>query len=101
MMLVSLDNGKKAVELFEKEPEGTFDAILMDIQMPIMNGYEAASAIRKLDKSDAKKVAIYAVSANAFQEDITAALSAGMDGHIAKPINSFNLYEILDHICHD
>lgn len=76
-------NGKEAVELFEKAKPGTYMAILMDIHMPVMNGYEAARTIRKSEREDAGTIAIYAMTANSFEEDVSAALNAGMNGHIA------------------
>ncbi len=91
-------NGKIAVELFEKSAPGTYMAILMDIHMPEMTGYEAARKIRKSEHPDAKKIPIYAMTANAFTEDISAALNAGMNGHIAKPIDAAILYEVLDKV---
>lgn len=80
-------NGKEAVERFEKEEDGYFDVILMDMQMPVMGGCEAATAIRKLKKKYAKTVPIIAVTANAFAEDIALTKKAGMDAHISKPID--------------
>ena len=89
-------NGQEAVELFEKTEPGTYTAILMDIHMPVMNGYDAARAIRKSEREDAKTIAIYAMTANSFTEDVSAVLNAGMNGHIAKPIDAQILYEVLD-----
>ncbi len=80
-------NGKLAVERFSEEAVGRFDAILMDIQMPVMNGYEASRAIRALNRQDAKMIRIIAMTANAFSEDVKDALDAGMDAHIAKPVD--------------
>ena len=88
-------NGKEAVELFSTAEPGTYAAVLMDVQMPVMNGYEAASAIRALNHPDAATIPIYAMTANAFTEDVSAALNAGMNGHIAKPIDTEILYETL------
>lgn len=88
-------DGKAAVEMFLTAAPGTYDAILMDVQMPEMNGYEAAEAIRAADRPDAKTIPIYAMTANAFTEDVAAALSAGMNGHIAKPIDTKILYSTL------
>lgn len=84
--IVQAWNGKEALEQFEKSEEFFFDAILMDMQMPVMNGCEAASAIRALDRKDAKEIPIIAVTANVFAEDIVQTAEAGMDAHIAKPI---------------
>lgn len=88
-------NGKEAVDIFMSTPPGTFDIILMDIQMPEMDGYEATKAIRESEKEDAKTIPILAMSANAFAEDITKSLSVGMNNHIAKPIDVRLLFEIL------
>lgn len=80
-------NGREALQRFEKHASGYFDLILMDIQMPVMDGYEAARAIRALPREDAKTVPIIAMTADAFVEDIQNALSAGMNGHMAKPLD--------------
>ena len=80
-------DGKQAVELFQNNPAGTFDLILMDIMMPQMNGYQAARIIRSLkNRPDGKKIPIIAMTANAFAEDVQAALDAGMNAHLSKPI---------------
>lgn len=79
-------NGAEAVELYKKTPDGTFDVILMDILMPVMDGLEAARTIRTLDRKEAKMIPIIALSANAFAEDIRKSREAGMDAHISKPI---------------
>ena len=80
---------------FRNQPPGTYDAVLMDIQMPEMNGYEAARAIRGLDRPDARTVPIIAMTANAFSEDVQAALAAGMTAHVAKPIDTAILQSTL------
>ncbi|MEG2521684.1 MAG: response regulator [Anaerovoracaceae bacterium] len=80
-------NGQQAVELFEKASEGRYFAILMDVQMPIMDGYEATRRIRNSSKNEGKKICIYAMTANAFTEDISKSLASGMNGHISKPID--------------
>ncbi len=80
-------NGLEAVETFARRPEGTFDAILMDVMMPVMGGYEASREIRLMDKRDAAEVPIVALTANAFLEDVKAAHDAGMNDHVSKPIN--------------
>ena len=82
-----VENGQLAVERFRNAAEGEFDAILMDVQMPVMNGYEATKAIRALERKDAAEIPIIAMTANAFAEDEKAALEAGMNVHLAKPID--------------
>lgn len=82
-----VENGQLAVERFSAAAEGEFDAILMDVQMPVMNGYEATKAIRSLDRRDAGEIPIIAMTANAFAEDEKEALRNGMDVHLAKPID--------------
>ena len=88
-------NGQEAVELFEKSRPGEFDVILMDIMMPVMNGYEAAKMIRSLDREDAKEVPIIAMTANAFTEDRIRAKEAGMDEHVAKPVDVELLIKVI------
>ncbi len=82
-----MENGRLALERFRDAGKGEFDAVLMDVQMPVMNGYEATRAIRELEREDAGRIPIIAMTANAFAEDVKDALDAGMDVHIAKPIN--------------
>ena len=80
-------NGREAVVLFQSKPVAYYDGILMDIQMPEMNGYEATKAIRSLDdRPDGRTIPIIAMTANAFAEDVQASLDAGMNGHLSKPI---------------
>lgn len=79
-------NGKEGLERFETRPEGYFDLVFMDIQMPVMNGYEAARAIRKLPRGDALSVPIVALSANSYAEDVAASREAGMNAHMTKPL---------------
>lgn len=81
------ENGKIAVEEFMNAPSGHFNAVLMDVQMPVMNGYEATKAIRSLPRPDAVTIPIIAMTANAFAEDVKEALEAGMNAHVAKPID--------------
>ncbi len=88
-------NGQEAVEMFSKSEPGEFDVILMDIMMPVMNGYEAARRIRSLDREDAKEVPIIAMTANAFTEDRIRAKEAGMDEHVAKPVDVELLIKVI------
>ncbi len=88
-------NGQEAVELFRKSEPGEFDVILMDIMMPVMNGYEATKMIRSLDREDAKEVPIIAMTANAFTEDRIKAKEAGMDEHVAKPVDVELLIKVI------
>lgn len=88
-------NGREAVETFKKSSEGSIDAILMDVMMPQLNGLEATQEIRALERADAKSVPIIAVTANAFAEDVQKALAAGMNDHIAKPVDNAKLLETL------
>ena len=88
-------NGQEAVELFRKSKPGEFDVILMDIMMPVMNGYEATKKIRSLDREDAKVIPIIAMTANAFTEDRLRAKKAGMDEHIAKPVDGKLLIKVI------
>ena len=88
-------NGQEAVELFRKSGPGGFDVILMDIMMPVMNGYEATKMIRSLDREDAKEIPIIAMTANAFTEDRIRAKEAGMDEHVAKPVDVELLIKVI------
>ena len=88
-------NGQEAVERFRKSKVGEFDVILMDIMMPVKNGYEAAKLIRSLDREDAKTIPIIAMTANAFTEDKIRAKEAGMDEHIAKPVDAELLVKVI------
>ena len=88
-------NGQETVELFRKSESGEFDVILMDIMMPVLNGYEAARRIRSLDREDAKKIPIIAMTANAFTEDRIRAKEAGMDEHVAKPVDAELLIKVI------
>ena len=88
-------NGQEAVEVFKKSEPGEFDVILMDIMMPVMNGYEATKMIRSLDREDAKAIPIIAMTANAFTEDRLRAKEAGMDEHISKPVDVRLLVKVI------
>ena len=89
------ENGRVGLERFRASPAGCYDAILMDIRMPVMDGCEAARAIRALDRPDAKTVPILAMTADAFEESVRSAKEAGMNGHIAKPVDPEALYRAL------
>ncbi len=91
-----VENGQIAVARFAETEPGTFDAILMDVQMPVMNGYEAARAIRASGRADGEQIPIIAMTANAFAEDVRDALEAGMNAHVAKPIDMKLLKEAMD-----
>ena len=88
-------DGAEAVRLFEEAPEGYYDLIFMDIQMPVMDGYEASRKIRALPKKDAQSVWIVAMTANAFAEDVRRSREAGMNEHLSKPVDPRRLQEIL------
>ena len=93
--VIQAANGKEAVERFRESEPGTIDAVLMDMQMPEMDGCEASRAIRSLDRSDAAEVPIIAVTANAFAEDVARAKQAGMTSHLAKPVDFKALCRLL------
>ena len=85
----------EALSVFEHSSPGFFDLILMDVQMPVMNGYEATKMIRSMDRSDAKKIPIIAMTANAFVEDRIKSKEAGMNEHVSKPIDMKLLVKII------
>ena len=91
----SVVNGKQAVERMKETPEGTYDMILMDIMMPVMNGLEAAENIRGLEREDCRNIPIIAMSANAFEEDVKKSLASGMNGHLSKPLDIGKLEKTL------
>ena len=98
-LVTRVEDGQQAVELFKEKPAGTFDAILMDLMMPVMGGLEAAQCIRKLEREDAKTVPIIAMTANAFADDEERSLAAGMDAHISKPLDAEKLIQVISDIC--
>ena len=98
MKMDRAENGKQACEMFEKSAKGEYAAILMDVQMPEMDGYEATKVIRSSMHPDAANIPIYAMTANSYTEDISMAFHVGMNGHIAKPIDTAVLFEILKKI---
>ncbi|MBR4696704.1 MAG: response regulator [Selenomonadaceae bacterium] len=92
------ENGKIAVEMFESHPEGYYDAILMDMRMPEMDGLEATMAIRAMKRPDAKTIPIIALTANAFDEDVQRSLQAGLNAHLSKPVEPEILFETLENM---
>ena len=92
------ENGRVAVELFGKSEPGYYDAILMDIRMPEMDGLEATQAIRAMDRSDAADIPIIALTANAFDEDVQRSLQAGINAHLSKPVEPEYLYQALEEL---
>ena len=95
------ENGRVAVEMFEKSAAGTYDAILMDMRMPEMDGLEATEAIRALDRPDAKTIPIIALTANAFDEDVQRSLQAGMNAHLSKPVEPDHLFQTLRELIYE
>ena len=96
-LITRVEDGQQAVELFKEKPAGTFDAILMDLMMPVMDGYTATRTIRSLERSDAKTIPIIAMTANAFQEDAEKCIAVGMNAHLAKPLD---IEKVMITICH-
>ena len=94
-------NGKIAVEKFSEHEPGYYDAILMDMRMPEMDGLEATQAIRAMDRLDAKSIPIIALTANAFDEDVQRSMQAGLNAHLSKPVQPDTLYETLENLIHD
>jgi len=92
------ENGKIAIEMFTSADPGYYDIVLTDIQMPVMNGYETAEAIRKLDRQDAKTIPIVAMTANAYADDVQKAFDAGMNAHVAKPIDIKNMEKVIKEV---
>ena len=88
-------NGQEAVQIYQEKEAGYFDMIFMDIQMPVMDGYTAAGKIRGCDKVDSLQIPIAAMTANAFSEDVQKAMHAGMNDHVAKPIELDKLEKVL------
>lgn len=95
IIVTHADNGSDALDLYLSRPAGSFDAILMDVMMPEMDGYEATRAIRLSDKADAADIPIIALTANAFAEDAQTARDAGMNAHLPKPLDFNKLKDML------
>ena len=98
MVVTTAENGKKAVDIVSRSVPGRFDFIFMDIMMPVMDGLEATRQIRTLNRMDTKEIPIIAMTANAFQDDVRDCIDAGMNGHIAKPIQVDKLLSILSEV---
>ena len=98
-LITRVEDGQQAVECFLKMPEGYYDAVLMDIMMPVMDGYQAARAIRGSGKKDAEMIPIIAITANAFVEDKRKTMEAGMDAHLSKPLNVQELMDTIRKFC--
>ena len=97
-LITRVENGLQAVKLFEEKPAGTFDAILMDLMMPVMDGYTATRKIRSSERSDAKTIPIIAMTANAFQEDAEKCIAVGMNAHLAKPLDIEKVKTTISHL---
>jgi len=95
MDVVCAEDGQAGVNVFAESAENEYDAILMDIRMPVMDGIEATKAIRRLERPDAETVPIIAMTADAYEDDVKRCLDAGMNGHMAKPIDPDTLYRTL------
>ena len=100
MQVDHAENGRIAVELFENHEEGYYDAVLMDMRMPEMDGLEATRRIRAMNRSDAKSIPIIALTANAFDEDVQRSMQAGLDAHLSKPVEPDILFETLEELLH-
>ena len=96
--VMTANDGKAAVDAFSESSPGTFDCVLMDLMMPVMSGYEATRVIRGLDRPDAKTVPIIALSANAFEEDVAMAKDAGMNEHLAKPVDIKKMFKVMSRL---
>ena len=100
-VVTTAENGQAAVDTFTANAAGAFDAILMDVRMPVMDGLEATAAIRGLGRPDAKSIPIIAMTADAFDEDRKSTIEAGMNYHLSKPVDSKELYKVLDECRHE
>jgi len=97
--VVCVTNGELGVKTFAAAPDGDFDAILMDLRMPVMNGYDATERIRALERPDAATIPIVAMSADAFEDDVKKSLAIGMSAHVSKPIDPEKLFDVLGKLC--
>ncbi|MCI9067663.1 MAG: response regulator, partial [Lachnospiraceae bacterium] len=99
-MVETAPDGTDAVAMVERSAEGYYDAVLMDVQMPVMNGYEATKAIRGMERRDVRILPIIAMTANAMEEDKETALKSGMNAHVAKPLDMELLMNVLRRFLH-
>ena len=95
------ENGRIAVEKFSEHPAGYYDAILMDMRMPEMDGLEATRTIRSMERKDAKEIPIIALTANAFDEDVQRSMQAGLNAHLSKPVEPEELFDTLEILIKD
>ena len=95
------ENGQIALDMFSQSSEGYYDAILMDMRMPVMDGLSATKAIRAMDRKDAGSIPIIALTANAFDEDVQRSMQAGLNAHLSKPVEPDALFETLESIFGD
>nr|WP_294652169.1 response regulator [uncultured Blautia sp.] len=98
-IITLVHNGQQAIDMFKEKPQGTFDAILMDVMMPVVDGLSATRSIRALGREDAKKIPIIAVTANAFDEDVKRCIEAGMNAHLPKPLEMNKVVETIAKYC--
>ena len=98
MQVDHAENGRIAVEMFADHEPGYYDAILMDMRMPEMDGLEATRAIRAMDRKDAKEIPIIALTANAFDEDVQRSMQAGLNAHLSKPVEPETLFKMLENL---
>jgi CheY-like chemotaxis protein len=94
------ENGRIAVDMFAAHEAGYYDAILMDMRMPVMDGLEATAVIRGMDREDSKTIPIIALTANAFDEDVQRSLQAGLNAHLSKPVEPEALFATLESLIH-
>ena len=98
MKVEHAENGRIAVDMFASHDPGYYEAILMDMRMPEMDGLEATETIRNMDRSDAKEIPIIALTANAFDEDVQRSMQAGLNAHLSKPVEPEVLFETLENL---
>lgn len=100
LLVEGVTNGKEAVDAFSSSRPGDYDVIFMDVMMPVMNGMDATRCIRTMDRPDAKTIPIFAMTANAFKDDIRASAAAGMNEHLTKPLDESKIIHALQQYMH-